>query len=153
MGADVNSFSGAQVQVVTKRGTNQWHGTAYEYYLDNNLNANTWQNNSNSISSPSFHYSRFGGAIGGPVVSKKVLGGKTYLFANYEGFRFPQATTIERAVPSTEMRLGLLQFKDSNGVVQVYSLNPTPVTLTASLTRPPSVLPDHATHVESGSIL
>ena len=74
----------------TKRGTDQWHGTAYEYYLDNNLNANTWQNNFTGIPNPSFHYSRFGGAIGGPIIPKKILGGKTYFFANYEGFRFPQ---------------------------------------------------------------
>jgi hypothetical protein len=123
MGADFNSSSGAQVQIVTKRGTNVWHGTAYEYYLDNNFNANSYQNNFNSIPNPSFHYSRFGGAIGGPIIPKKILGGKTYFFANYEGFRFPQSTTIERAVPSAAMRLGLLQF---NG--QVYNLNPTPVT-------------------------
>ena len=96
MGADFNSSAGAQVQIVTKRGSNQWHGTAYEYYLDNNLNANTWQNNFSGIPNPSFHYSRFGGAIGGPIIPKKILGGKTYFFANYEGFRFPQATTIEQ---------------------------------------------------------
>jgi hypothetical protein len=122
-GADFNSSAGAQVQIVTKRGTDLWHGTGYEYYLDNNLNANTWQNNFNGIPSPSYHFSRFGGSFGGPVISKKVLGGKTYLFGNYEGFRFPQSTTIERAVPSAEMRLGLLQF---NG--QTYNLNPMPVT-------------------------
>ncbi len=44
-GADFNSSAGAQVIIQTKSGTDQWHGTAYEYYLDNNLNANTWQNN------------------------------------------------------------------------------------------------------------
>jgi len=54
MGADFNSSAGAQVQIVTKRGTDAWHGTAYEYYLDNNLNANTWQNNFNGIPNPSF---------------------------------------------------------------------------------------------------
>ena len=43
--ADFNSSSGAEVQVVTKRGTNAWHGSAYEYYFDNNFNANTWDNN------------------------------------------------------------------------------------------------------------
>src|SRR5271166_3046678 len=126
-GADFNSSAGAQVQIVTKRGTDQWHGTGYEYYLDNNLNANTWQNNFTGTPNPSFHYSRFGGAIGGPIISKKILGGKTYFFANYEGFRFPQSTTIEKAVPSAAMRLGLLQFPDANGVVQVYNLNPIPV--------------------------
>jgi hypothetical protein len=128
MGADFNSSAGAQVQIVTKRGTDQWHGTAYEYYLDNNFNANTWQNNFSGIPIPSFHYNRFGGAIGGPIIPKKILGGKTYFFANYEGFRFPQSTTIEKAVPSAEMRLGLLQFADANGVVQTYNLNPVPVT-------------------------
>ena len=128
MGADFNSSAGAQVQIVTKRGTDQWHGTGYEYYLDNNLNANTWQNNFNGIPNPSYHYSRFGGAIGGPIIPKRILGGKTYFFANYEGFRFPQSTTIERAVPSAAMRLGLLQFPDANGVTQFYNLNPMPVT-------------------------
>jgi hypothetical protein len=136
MGADFNSSAGAQVQIVTKRGGNQWHGTAYEYYLDNNLNANTWQNNFNGIPAPSYHYSRFGGAIGGPIISKKVLGGKTYFFANYEGFRFPESTTIEKAVPSAAMRLGLLQFPDVNGVTQVYNLNPVPVTYNGNTYMP-----------------
>jgi hypothetical protein len=99
-GADFNSSAGAQVIIQTKSGTDQWHGTAYWYYLDNNLNANTWENNNQGLPNASFHYNRFGGAIGGPLISKKVLGGKTYLFANYEGFRFPNSTTYERAVPS-----------------------------------------------------
>ena len=131
MGADFNSSAGAQVQIVTKRGGNQWHGTAYEYYLDNNLNANTWDNNFNGLPNASFHYSRFGGSIGGPIISKKVLGGKTYFFANYEGFRFPNSTTFERAVPSAAMRLGLLQFGG-----QVYNLNPTPVTYNGNTYMP-----------------
>jgi hypothetical protein len=122
-GADFNSSAGAQVQIVTKRGTDSWHGTGYEYYLDNNFNANTYQNNFNGIPNPSFHYSRFGGAVGGPIIPKKILGGKTYFFGNYEGFRFPNSATYERAVPSAAMRLGLLTF---GGVT--YNLNPTPVT-------------------------
>jgi hypothetical protein len=122
-GADFNSSSGAQVQVVTKRGTNNWHGTAYEYYFDNNWNANTWQNNFSGIPLPSYHYSRFGGAVGGPIIPKKILGGKTYFFANYQGFRWPNAATIEKIVPSDSMRLGLLQFGGN-----VYNLNPFPVT-------------------------
>ena len=121
--ADFNSSAGAQVIIVTKRGTDQWHGTAYEYYLDNNLNANTWQNNFTGTPIPNYHYNRFGGAIGGPIIPKKILGGKTYIFANYEGFRFPNSTTYERTVPTAAMRLGLLTF---GGVT--YNLNPIPVT-------------------------
>ena len=108
-GSDFNNSSGAQVQVVTKRGTNVWHGTVYEYYLDNNFNANTWQNNFTGTPLPSYHYNRFGAAAGGPILPK-MLGGKTYFFANYQGFRWPNVITIERAVPSENMRNGILTF-------------------------------------------
>jgi hypothetical protein len=122
--ADFNSSAGAQVQMVTKRGTNTWHGTGYEYYFDNNWNGNTWDNNANGAPRDSFHYNRFGAAGGGPLVWKNVLGGKWFFFGNYEGFRWPNTTTFYRMVPSDLMRQGILQYKDSNGVVQQYNLNP-----------------------------
>jgi hypothetical protein len=107
--ADFNSSSGMQVQVVTKRGTNNFHGTAYEYYFDNNFNANTWFNNNTGTPNPSYHRSRFGVAAGGPVLPN-FLGGKTYLFGNFEGYRFPDSQTYERIVPSANMRQGILTF-------------------------------------------
>src|SRR5262249_6091013 len=85
--ADFNSSAGAQVQMVTRRGTNAWHGTAYEYYLNNNWNANTFDNNAAGAATPIYHYNRFGGSVGGPLIPKAILGGKTFFFANYEGFR------------------------------------------------------------------
>jgi hypothetical protein len=121
--ADFNASAGAQVQLITKRGTNQWHGTGYEYYADNNWAANSWDNNANGITRPSYHYNRFGGSIGGPVISKDVLGGKWYFFGNYEGFRWPNSQTVTKAVPSAAMEQGILQF---GGVA--YNLNPTAVT-------------------------
>ncbi len=125
--ADFNSSAGAEVKVVTKRGTNSYHGTAYEYYRDNNWSSNSWQNNNPAFLTglPSFHYSRFGGAVGGPLIPKEVLGGKTYFFFNYEGFRFPNSETINRNVPSPAMQLGLLT--DTNTGI-TYNLNPYPVT-------------------------
>ena len=110
--ADFNSSSGAEVKVVTKRGTNAWHGTAYEYYFDNNWSSNSWQNNEPGalhVGLPSFHYSRVGGAIGGPIIPKEVLGGKTYFFFNYEAFRWPDnSVTIHRDVPSPNLRNGII---------------------------------------------
>jgi Carboxypeptidase regulatory-like domain len=130
--ADFNSSAGSEVKVVTKRGTDAWHGTAYEYYKDNNWSSNSWQNSQLNwmgpqfhIGLPSFHYSRYGGAVGGPLIPKKLLGGKTYFFVNYEGFSFPNSETINRNVPSPTLRLGLLT-DDSTGAI--YNLNPTPVT-------------------------
>jgi hypothetical protein len=106
--ADFNSSAGAEVQIVTKRGTNAWHGTAYEYYFDNNWNANTWDNNASGTPLPSYHYSRFGASGGGPIISKNILGGKTYFFANYEGFRWPNAATYETLVPTASLRAGII---------------------------------------------
>jgi len=130
--ADFNSSAGSEVKVVTKRGTDAWHGTGYEYYKDNNWSSNSWQNNHHAgtpadprIPIPSFHYSRYGGAIGGPIIPKQLLGGKTYFFFNYEGFSFPNSETIQRSVPSPTLRLGLLT-DDTNGTL--YNLNPYPVT-------------------------
>lgn len=123
--ADFNSSAGSEVKVVTKRGTDAWHGTGYEYYKDNSWSSNSWQNNFNNVPLPSFHYSRYGGAIGGPLIPKILLGGKTYFFFNYEGFSFPNSETIVRNVPSPALRLGLLT-DDANG--KLYNLNPTPVT-------------------------
>jgi hypothetical protein len=120
--ADFNNSSGSQTQAVTKRGRDKWTGTAYEYYLDNNFNGNTWQNNfPNSYTpKPSYHFSRFGVAAGGPI-APVFLGGKTYIFANYEGFRYPLAATYERTVPSYEyLQLGQLTFAPST-IGTVYS--------------------------------
>ena len=116
--ADFNSSAGAQVELVTKRGTNAWHGTGYEYYLDNHFNANTFNNNFTDTPLPSYHFNRFGAAGGGPIIKKNILGGKTYFFGNYEGFRWNNAETFEVPVPSANMRLGILTFNGVN-----YNLN------------------------------
>jgi len=119
--ADFNSSGGAQISMITRRGKDAWHGTVYEYYLDNNWNANSFSNNANSPVTPpaDYHYSRFGAAGGGPIIPKKILGGKTYFFGNYEGFRFPNSTTEIRYTPGPGMREGLLDFGTT-----VYNLNP-----------------------------
>src|SRR5579862_2065134 len=130
--ADFNSSAGAEIKVVTKRGTNSWHGTGYEYYKDNNWSSNTWQNNElnyipgDHVNLPSYHYSRFGAAIGGPIIPKEILGGKTHGFFNFEGFRYPNSETIFRNVPSPALRLGLLT--DSTTGAIDYNLNNAPVT-------------------------
>jgi hypothetical protein len=121
--ADFNNSSGMEVAIVTKRGTNTWHGSAYEYYLDNNFSANTWQNNQSVPATPvpNWHRSWFGGSVGGPILPKEVLGGKTYFFFNYQGARFPNSETITKLVPSVDMRAGILH--DLSNTATTYNLN------------------------------
>jgi hypothetical protein len=130
--ADFNSSAGAQVQVVTKRGTNAWHGSGYEYYFDNHLNANTWDNNVSGTPLPSYHYNRFGASGGGPIINKEILGGKTYFFANFEGFRWNNSATYEVAVPSANMRNGIVTFAVCNAACQATG-GPAPVTTNFNL--------------------
>src|ERR1700726_4387586 len=119
--ADFNASSGMQVSIVTKRGNNAWHGTGYEYYLDNTMSGNTWQNNQSNTPVPDWHRSWFGVAGGGPVIPKDILGGKTYIFANYQGTRFPLSESFDRLVPSADMRNGILH--DPSNPAITYNLN------------------------------
>ena len=69
--ADFNGAAGSQVQMVSKRGSNQFHGSAYDHYFAGNLGANTWQANHTPSPGlrytplPSTHQNRFGASIGG----------------------------------------------------------------------------------------
>jgi carboxypeptidase family protein len=126
--ADFNGGAGSQVQVLTKKGTNQFHGTAYEYYLDNNFGgANTWDNNSNNIKQPGSHFSRFGVDAGGKIPHLNVLGGAWYIFGGYEGFRFPQSAIFKRVFPTSSLRAGLIKLKGASGAVEVVNLNTTAI--------------------------
>ena len=158
--ADFNGSIGAQVQMVTRRGSDQFHGSAYGFYWTPNLlGANSWKGNHTPFTkgTPStpracatgttLHQGdnncimpytpiipnqrkRFGFTIGGPATKLKVLGGKTYFFVNYEGFRFGGVQTFERAYPTAAMRAGVIQVPDAAGIWQPYNLNPFPVTVT-----------------------
>ncbi len=121
MTADFSASSGGEVIVSTKRGTNAWHGSAYDFYQDGALNSNDWQNNLDGVPKALVHQNRFGGSIGGPM-TPHIAGGKTYFYFNYEGYRFPSSTLSTEGVPSATMREGILQFKDATGNTIQYNL-------------------------------
>jgi hypothetical protein len=121
--ADFSESAGGQVMLVTKRGTNQWHGSGYDYFQADWLDAAGWNTNIQGAPKVKQHQNRFGGAVGGPLTSRKFLGGRTYIYGNYEGRRYPYANgTYERAVPSMLLRQGILQVRDNTGNVVDYNL-------------------------------
>src|SRR5260370_13481867 len=73
--------AGAVVNIVTKSGTNQLHGTVFEYFRNNALDARNYFNPRGQPQAP-FHNNQFGGALGGPIVKDK-----TFFFGDYEGQR------------------------------------------------------------------
>lgn len=122
--SDFNGGAGSQVQMETRRGTSAFHGSVYEFYTDNNFGgANTWDNNAAGIKQPGAHYSRFGLAAGGPMLPGNFLGGKTYIFGNYEGFRFPFSEIFSHNEPTPSLRAGLIKLNH-----EVINLNNVPTT-------------------------
>lgn len=112
--AGFSRSAGGEVQMVTRRGGNTFHGAAYEYLQNDHLNANTWTRNSLGQPNPLLQDNRFGGRIGGPIWKDK-----TFFFFHYEGRRFKSSTDVVRRVPSADMRAGILHF--GSGLV---NLNP-----------------------------
>jgi Carboxypeptidase regulatory-like domain len=93
--ADSGRSSGAQVSLVTKSGSNEWHGLLYEYHRNTVTTANDWWNNATKQPRPPLLRNIFGGAGSGPIKKDKA-----YFFFNYEGFREATSTSVTRLVPN-----------------------------------------------------
>jgi hypothetical protein len=124
--ASFSRSGGGEVQMVTRRGSNAFHGAVYDYLQNNHLNANTWNRNTVPKPNPLLQDNRFGGRLGGPIWKDK-----TFFFVHYEGRRFNSSTDISRRVPSCDMKLGILHFGAGE-----YNLNPGPVTDCAGVSVP-----------------
>src|ERR1700733_7942130 len=90
-GVEYGKRPGAQVIIVTQSGSNQWHGSVYEFLRNNALDA---PNYFDLASAPPFRRNQFGGAVGGPIKKDK-----TFIFANYEGLRQSLHQTSVAFVP------------------------------------------------------
>jgi hypothetical protein len=90
---------GGQISIVTRSGTNAFHGTLFEYFRNSVLDARDWFVNFNGLAKPAERLNDFGGVVGGPVFKDK-----TFFFFSYEGQRLRQPATLETAVPDASSR-------------------------------------------------
>jgi Carboxypeptidase regulatory-like domain len=127
-GAEYGKRPGGQVTIVTQSGTNQLHGSVYEFLRNNALDA---PNFFDQGSAPPFQRNQFGGSLGGPIRANR-----TFLFGNYEGLRqhlhqtsvafVPDAASRAAAVPIVQPLLNLWPVAPAgapefNGIAQVFS--------------------------------
>jgi len=109
--ADEGRASGAQVVLVTKSGTNSFHGSLFEYQRPTFTNANDWFVKSNEISAGQPNVpvkilrNIFGAAVGGPIQKDRL-----FFFASYEGERRREDTIVTRTVPSDNLRNGIVSY-------------------------------------------
>ena len=99
--AEYGKRPGAQVVIVTQSGTNAWHGSAYEFLRNSDLDAPNYFDHGGTP--PPFQRNQFGASLGGPIATDK-----TFVFANYEGFREHLHETDVTLVPDTNARNGML---------------------------------------------
>ena len=90
---------GAQLSIVTRSGTNQFHGTAFEYIRNEVFDANNWFNNNAGLPRAAEKQNDFGGVIGGPIWRDKL-----FFFFSYEGLRLRVPESRQDIVPSTSLR-------------------------------------------------
>jgi hypothetical protein len=128
--ANVGRSSGAQIALITKSGTNQYHGSLYEYHRNTVGTANDWFNNKagsyiatdqavlnglakvgdEKVPRPKLLRNNFGGAIAGPIKKDRI-----FFFFNYEGFREAKGTSVVRQVPLATYGAGIIRYKTANG--------------------------------------
>jgi len=110
--ADQGRSSGAQVSLVTKSGTNNFHGSLYEYHRNTLTSANDYfvklseLQNGESNTPPKLIRNIFGGSLGGPIWKDRL-----FFFANYEGYRQAEEAAEERIVPSDTLRAGIVLYR------------------------------------------
>jgi hypothetical protein len=99
--AEFGRFAGGVVNLVTKAGTNQFHGGLYEYLRNKDTNANYFYNNLAGLPVPEFTQNQYGAYIGGPVKKDKL-----FFFFSWENYTFREQTPSSFNVPTAAMRAG-----------------------------------------------
>jgi len=118
--ANFGRGAGGQVSLLGRSGAKNYHGAAFWYHQNDNLNANTWDRNRIGLKKPETKDNRFGFALGGPTPF--LWEDRTFFFANYEGRRFPRSQQVDRLVPTDTLRQGILRFRDAAGNIVNYNL-------------------------------
>ena len=104
-GANQGRSSGAQINLLTKSGTNQVHGAAFEFYRGTPFEANDRLSNAAGVPRTALVRNTFGGAIGGPIVKDRL-----FFFYSYEGRRDATATNVSRIVPLPSLGEGTINY-------------------------------------------
>jgi hypothetical protein len=116
-------YGASQVQLVTPRGTSDFHGALYLYNRASHFASNTFFNNFSAVRRPFLNRNQYGGKISGPFPLPRFGEGgastwknKAFFYGAYEGFRLRQSTSANRTILLPNARLGLLTYRDVSGV-------------------------------------
>jgi len=112
-GADQGRSSGGQVSVVTKSGSNNWHGSLYEFHRNVKTAANNWFSNRAGLARENLIRNQYGASVGGPMVKNRA-----FFFFNWEERKDRSASAQTRTVPTETYRNGIIQMRTNSGGIQ-----------------------------------
>ncbi|MBO0862449.1 MAG: carboxypeptidase regulatory-like domain-containing protein [Chloracidobacterium sp.] len=168
MSSEFGFTLGGVVNLVTKSGSNQYHGSLYEFFRNDALDANLWSNNRANRPNQPLRYNQFGGAVGGPIrLPGKIFGPlgydgreRSFFFFNYEGYRYTTSASGFYTVPTEAFRRGdFSQLRNDQGnLITIYdpaTTRPDPAN-PARLIRDPfpgNIIPENRIDPVSRNIL
>lgn len=143
--AQGGAMGGVQVKFVTRQGTNEFHGSLYEYHRNPVLNSNYWFNNRDGAQihedtgltcgtpqqvyepgkckarRPRVLFNQYGGRLGGPIWIPKLWNGRNraFFFVNYEEFRQPTQVNRQRTILSPQAQAGIFRYNAGGAVREV----------------------------------
>ena len=115
--AEYGRTGGGVINLVTKSGTNEFHGSLFEFFRNDKLDAKNFFDPPGPV--PPFRLNQFGGSIGGPIRRNR-----TFFFGDYEGLRIRQAQTYVSTVPTDKMRAG--DFSETGAIFDPTTTRPDP---------------------------
>jgi hypothetical protein len=127
--AEYGRSPGGQISLLSRSGTNDFHGTAFDYIRNGYFDANDWFNDNVGARKQSLHQNDFGGTVGGPIWIPGLYKGtdSTFFFASYEGLRLTQPTAgsvqyvpdnymRQQAPPAVQVLLNAFPQQSTNGI-------------------------------------
>ena len=118
LGAEYSNTGGGIINVITRSGTNQFHGAAWWFFRHTDLSANDFFSNQAGLGRAHYQFSQFGATVGGPIIRDK-----TFFFFAYEGLRWVQSGSAVGTLPTAAQRNGDFSstFNSAGQVIPIYN--------------------------------
>ena len=115
--AEYGRNAGGQIQLITRSGTNQYHGNAFDYLRNRDFNANDFFDNAAGVPKPVLIQNNYGGSFGGPIKKNKI-----FYFGNYQGIRTHAQGVQNTTVPTATAKEGIFEWQPASGPAQQYNI-------------------------------
>jgi hypothetical protein len=143
--AEYGRNAGGQIELITRSGTNAWHGNAFEYHRNTALNANSFFGNAQDLEQSKYIQNTFGASLGGPI-----RGDRTFIFGNFQGQRNVEEEVRNRLVLMDDAKRGVFSWRPpGSSKIETFDIagnDPRDIGIDPQVAEILKLLPDHNNH-------